>query len=239
MKEIDTLYDLYLKTNKKEEALEKILKSKELDNIIKKQIKKNNIYNKSYDDLYQDCLITSEKLIKNFDKSKCVPLEAYLNKYISYTLLNGANNSREIKRGKGTQIRIKRAKELMKDHTLEEVIRQMKIEFNIKKDKTIYNYIKLNSPASELYDENLEEEIETNFTDDELINLLKNKVGLSNKRLNYVCSIYGLNTKKLRSCEIAKSHSCSKANISKELKKALKQIEPYTDILNDLKLRSK
>lgn len=236
--EIEDLYNTYLKKNKSNNALDKILSSTELETIINSLIKKLNIHNINYEDLYQNCLIASEKLIKKYDINKDVPIKAYLNSNLKYVLYDTISNNVEIKRGKGTQIKIRRAKELFSLYSLEEAKKLFKEEFDIKKDSTVDKYFYFYNNTSEILDEK-DEEIHFKLTDKELIEELKREVKLTDKRLMYVISYFGLDTKKMKPSQIAKTLNCSKANVSQQLKKALHQIAPYKEVAEELKLRVK
>lgn len=236
--DIENLYRDYLKNNKSNTALDSILSSIEIENIIKNQIKKLNLYYLNYEDLYQNCLIESEKLIKKYEINKDVPLKAYLNTNLKYVLRNSLHNNYEIKRGKGTQIKIKRAKELFDIYPLEKAKALFKEEFDIKKNSTVDKYFYLYNRLEDIILDKEEEELSYKLTDTELIKRLKEEVKLTDKRLLYVKMYFGLNMKKIKSSEIAVSCQCSKANISKELKKALIKIKDYKEIVEELKLRS-
>jgi len=236
--EIEDLYSVYLKNNKSSTDLDSILRSIDLENIIKNQIKKLNLYYLNYEDLYQNCLIESEKLIKKYDINKDVPIKAYLNTNLKFTLSNSLHNNYEIKRGKGTQIKIKRAKELFDIYPLEKAKALFKEEFDIKKNSTVDKYFYLYNNLEDIVLDKEEDEISYKLTDTELIKRLKEEVKLTDKRLLYVKMYFGLNTKRTKSSEIALLCQCSKANISKELKKALIQMKDYKEIVEELRLRS-
>ncbi len=237
MKTINELYIEYTNT-KSDKALENILKSNDLDKIINTQIKKLKLYNISDEDLYQNALIACEKLIKKYDLNYNVPLDSYLHQNLKYYLLDISNQNDNMKLGKGTRQKIKLAKKLLEDYPLEEAKQKFKEMTGVKKDKTINKYFASYFDLNTC-DEDNTYEVSYNYSDSELINLLKTEVKLTDKRIEYIKLLFGLGVKKTKEVEIARMYNCSKANISKEIKKALEQIKNYEEIVDELKLRIK
>ena len=191
----NSLEELYLKysVSLNQKYIDLMLKNKELLDIINKEAHK--FYNVAFQDLISVGLTCAENLIKSYDKSKSVPLKAYLTKFIKFKMLDYVHKMNGHNESKGTYQKRKLARKLDSEYGSVEARKKFIELTNIKKESTIDKYF-----SFDYYD------LEKNLIDNEekenidILNVITliDKSNLTENQKYYVKSILGLGLEKKR-----------------------------------------